>query len=178
VTHDEVMGTVHVCTSCHGFDGRSISPTFPNLAGQQANYIVAQLTAFRDHKRADPHAQTYMWGMAGHLSDAMIHGIAAYFSAQKPEVAAPGSPALMAAGEQIYRHGIPSKQVPACQACHGVHGQGMSTIPRLAGQHPGYIEKQLEYFASNARQNPIMHQNAKNLTPVEIQAVANYAAAQ
>jgi cytochrome c553 len=56
-----VAGTLHVCESCHGPGGRSISPTFPRLAGQQKDYLVAQLQAFRDKTRADPHAQTYMW---------------------------------------------------------------------------------------------------------------------
>lgn len=177
-THAQVLGTIHVCTSCHGFEGRSISPNFPNLAGQRAAYIEAQLKSFRDHKRADPHARTYMWGMAGHLSNAMIAGIAKYFASQKPVVVPPGNPILMAKGEMIFRHGIESRGVPACHTCHGEHGQGMAAFPRLAGQHPAYIEKQLGYFASNARENAIMHQNAKNLTPEEIRAVATYAAAQ
>ena len=47
-----VVGTVHVCSSCHGSEGRSISPTFPRLAGQQKDYLVAQLQAFRDKTRA------------------------------------------------------------------------------------------------------------------------------
>jgi cytochrome c553 len=37
------------CSSCHGPGGVSVSPTFPNLAGQQAPYLEAQLHAFRDH---------------------------------------------------------------------------------------------------------------------------------
>jgi len=73
-----VAGTVHVCSSCHGPDGRSISPTFPRLAAQQKDYLVAQLQAFRDKTRADPHAQTYMWGMAAQLSDQNIDAIATY----------------------------------------------------------------------------------------------------
>ena len=178
VTESQVLGTVHVCTSCHGFEGRSISPTFPNLAGQQPGYIETQLKAFRDHKRADPHAQTYMWGMAGHLSDAMIHGIAEFFSKQKPAVGESGNSAMMAAGETIFRHGLPKDKVLPCQSCHGVHAQGMGTIPRLAGQHPEYIEKQLEYFSSNARQNAIMHHNARALSTAQIAAVAAYASAQ
>ncbi len=69
-----MAGTVHVCSSCHGPKGRSISSTFPRLAGQQKDYIEAQLKAFRDHTRADPHAKTYMWGMAARLSDPTIDG--------------------------------------------------------------------------------------------------------
>ncbi len=43
--------------------------------------------------------------------------------------------------------------------------QGLETIPRLAGQHREYIEKQLSYFSANLRANEIMHENSKNLTP-------------
>ena len=60
VTPDQVAGTVHVCSSCHGLEGRSISPTFPRLAGQRAEYIEAQLTAFRDHTRPDAHPRRSM----------------------------------------------------------------------------------------------------------------------
>src|SRR6516165_7622067 len=85
----DIAGIVHVCSSCHGPGGHSISSTFPRLAGQQKDYLVAQLTAFRDHKRADPHAQTYMWGMAGRLSNPEIKALATYYAAQPPT---PGTP--------------------------------------------------------------------------------------
>lgn len=169
-----VEGTVHVCSSCHGFHGRSTSPTFPNLAGQQKDYIVAQLKAFRDHTRADPHAHTYMWGMAARLSDATIEGVAQFFSSQAPAPGTAGDPTLIAEGQKIFDHGVPSRKVPACQACHGANGQGMAVIPRLAGQHPDYIADQLANFASGARANDVMHQNAQNLTPEQIDQLAAY----
>lgn len=169
-----VEGTVHVCSSCHGLRGKSISPTFPNLAGQQKDYIVAQLKAFRDHTRADPHAHTYMWGMAATLSDPTIDGVAAYFSSQPPVPGTPGDPALVAQGEKIYKDGVPDQKVPACASCHGATGGGLAIIPRLAGQHPGYIAEQLNNFISMARANEVMHQNSKNLTPQEIQQIAAY----
>jgi cytochrome c553 len=169
-----VEGTVHVCTSCHGFHGRSTSPTFPNLAGQQKDYIVAQLKAFRDHTRADPHAHTYMWGMAATLTDATIDGVATYFSSQTPAPGTAGDPTLIAEGEKIFKNGIPDRKVPACQSCHGVTGEGAAIIPRLAGQHPGYVADQLDNFISKARANEIMHENSKNLTPEEIQQIAAY----
>src|SRR6202043_345784 len=74
--------TVETCGTCHGVNGRSVSPTFPNLAGQTATYIETQLKAFKDQSRADPDAQAYMWGMAAQLSDATISGLAKYFSQQ------------------------------------------------------------------------------------------------
>ncbi len=178
VSQDQVEGTVHVCSSCHGLGGRSISPTFPELAGQRAQYIEVQLKAFRDHTRADPHAHTYMWGMAAHLSDPMIHGLAAYFAAQLPAPGELADPAEIAAGQKIFREGISAQNVPACQGCHGEHAEGMDAIPRLAGQHREYLVEQLQNFTSNARANEIMHENSKNLTPDEIRQVTAFLAAQ
>jgi cytochrome c553 len=42
------------CTACHGAEGNSSIPTWPNIAGQSAGYIVAQLNAFKGGLRADP----------------------------------------------------------------------------------------------------------------------------
>jgi cytochrome c553 len=174
----DVAGTVHVCSSCHGPGGRSMSSTFPQLAGQQKDYLVAQLQAFRDHTRADPHAKTYMWGMAARLSDPLIEGIAAYYSSQ-PAVAGTPDPSPQAvAGRNIYTQGISAQSVLACMSCHGEHAEGNSVIPRLAGQHAAYIERQLEAFASMARANEIMHENSKALTAEQIRDVAAYVATQ
>jgi cytochrome c553 len=178
VSQDQVEGTVHVCSSCHGLGGRSISPTFPRLAGQRAQYIEVQLKAFRDHTRADPHAHTYMWGMAAHLSDPLIHALAAYFAVQLPAPGELGDPAEMAAGQKIFQEGIPAQNVPPCQGCHGEHAEGMDAVPRLAGQHREYLTEQLQNFASNARTNEIMHENSKNLTPDEIRQVTAFLAGQ
>lgn len=173
-----VMGTVHVCSSCHGMNGRSVSPTFPRLAGQQKDYLEVQLKAFRDHTRADPHAHTYMWGMAAKLTDDTIAGVAAYYAALPPAPGQAGDAGEMATGEKIFREGIDARSVPACMGCHGEHAEGNASIPRLAGQHRAYVEEQLTNFASNARANEIMHANSQGLTADEIRAVAAYVAAQ
>ena len=177
-SQQQVDGALHVCSSCHGFGGRSISPTFPRLAGQQKDYLVAQLQAFRDKTRADPHAQTYMWGMAKHLSDPVIEAIAAYYSAQPPVAGTPVTSPQIAAGAKIFSGGIPSQNVPACMGCHGAKAAGVGPIPRLAGQHPAYLALQLQAFASKARANEIMHENSKNLTPEQINEVAAFLATQ
>src|SRR5271165_820975 len=88
--------TIETCGTCHGVNGRSIAPTFPNLAAQSAPYIELQLHAFKDQSRADPDAQAYMWGMASQLSDAMISSLAGYFASQPPAPGRPGNPALIA----------------------------------------------------------------------------------
>jgi cytochrome c553 len=162
------------CSTCHGARGISVSPTFPNLAGQQAAYLEAQLKAFRDRSRADPHAQAFMWGMAAQLTDSTIADMAAYFAAQPPAKGAPSGPAEIAAGKKIFEEGIAAQQVPACQSCHMKNAEGNAVFPRLAGQHRGYLEKQLEVFATGLRANPIMHENAKNLTALQISQVAAF----
>jgi len=171
-----VAGTVHVCSSCHGSEGRSISPTFPRLAGQQKDYLVAQLQAFRDKTRADPHAQTYMWGMAAQLSDQNIDAIATYYASQAPVAGKPSASPETTAGAKIYAEGIPSQGVPACMSCHGEQAEGNGPIPRLGGQHQAYLARQLEAFASMARANEIMHENSKDLTAEQISEVTAYLA--
>jgi cytochrome c553 len=162
------------CSTCHGARGISVAPTFPNLAGQPAPYLDAQLKAFRDRSRADPHAQAFMWGMAAQLSDSTVSEIAAYFAAQPPAPGKAADPTEVAAGKKIYEEGIEAQTVPACQSCHMKNAEGNAVFPRLAGQHRSYLEKQLEVFATGLRANPIMHENAKNLTALQISQVAAF----
>ena len=169
----------NVCMSCHGPEGRSVSPVFPRLAGQSKAYITAQLEAFRNHTRSDPLAQAYMWGMASQLSDSGIDELASYYSAQKPVAGTAGNAALMAAGKKIYDEGVPAEQVPACSSCHGVDAQGVGAFPRLGGQHPEYLLAQLDRFKSGERGNaPIMLGVVHNMTPDQLKAAATYAASK
>jgi len=65
-----------VCVACHGPEGKSSNPLWPNLAGQKDQYIMKQLKAFRAGERTDP----LMSPMAAGLSDEDIENLAAYFS--------------------------------------------------------------------------------------------------
>jgi len=65
-----------VCASCHGAAGVSNNPLWPNLAGQQAQYLAKQLRSFRDGDRSDP----LMSPMAKPLSDEDIENLAAYYA--------------------------------------------------------------------------------------------------
>jgi len=162
------------CSTCHGPQGISVSPTFPHLATQTPQYLEVQLKAFRDRSRADPHAQAYMWGMAAQLTDDTIKEIAAYFSSQPPPRGEPADPAEIAAGKKIYDEGIEKQEVPACMSCHNDKAQGNEAFPRLAGQRRGYLERQLEAFSTQLRANEIMHENSKKLTARQISDVAAY----
>lgn len=65
-----------VCAACHGQNGISMNPAWPNLAGQKEEYIVIQLRAFRAGTRTNP----LMSPQAAPLSDTDIANLAAYFS--------------------------------------------------------------------------------------------------
>ena len=81
VAGDAAAGKVKaaVCAACHGADGISLIPNYPNLKGQKEAYIVKQLNAFKAGTRTDP----VMSPMAAPLSDADIANLAAYFSGLK-----------------------------------------------------------------------------------------------
>jgi cytochrome c553 len=167
-----------VCATCHGARGVSTQPKFPQLAGQNANYLAAQLKAFRAQTRGDPDAISYMWGMASQLDDETIAALAAYYAAQHPKPSGGGSPALIASGRDVFEKGIPSEGVPACSSCHGHDAHGLQDFPRLAGQHAQYVLKQIASFQSNMRNVAIMHGVAQNLREPEMQAVAAFLQAQ
>jgi cytochrome c553 len=166
--------TIETCGVCHGVDGRSVSPTFPNLAAQQAPYIELQLKAFKDQSRADPDAQAYMWGMASQLNDATISALAGYFAAQPAASGRGGNSALIAQGKHLFEEGVPARQIPPCATCHGAHAAGLAVFPRLAGQHAPYLLKQLLVIQSVLRTAPVMHGVIKDLTKDQMQAVVAY----
>lgn len=68
------------CMACHGAKGISAIPMYPNLAGQKEQYLVLQLTAFRDGERKN----MVMAPMAAGLSDSDIDDLSAYFASLDP----------------------------------------------------------------------------------------------
>ncbi len=67
-----------VCTACHGARGDSAGPAWPNLAGQQADYLEHALADYKAKERQDP----VMQGQAARLTEQDIRDIAAFFAAQ------------------------------------------------------------------------------------------------
>lgn len=69
--------------------------------------------------------------------------------------------------------------VAMCQGCHGIAGYRMAYpqvyhVPKLGGQHPGYIAQALQAYKSGARANPTMRAIASSLSEKEIAALAAY----
>ena len=164
------------CAACHGAAGISANPLWPNIAGQSASYLVAQLKAFKDGTRKNP----LMTSQAVMLSDQDMADLAVYFESLPGPAQAVADPDLVGKGEALYRGGEVSKEISACIACHGPTGAGnpAANYPALKGQHAAYTAKQLRDYASGERvsdgKTRVMREIAGKLSEDEIVALASY----
>lgn len=163
-----------VCAACHGAEGVSMVPTFPNLAGQHESYLAKQIREIRDGARVVPE----MAGIVDHLSDQDVADIAAFY-ASKPKNLGQADPALVEKGRELYRAGDMAKGIPACTACHNPTGMGnaLAAYPSVSGQHPTYAVTQLKKFATGERNNDpnaMMRTIAAKMSDAEMEAVASY----
>ena len=169
-----------VCAACHMPDGNSMIPQNPILAGQHAAYLEKQLHNFRVKPGAKvaERENAVMAGFAAMLTPDDIANLSAFYSQQTPKSASPKRKELIAAGEKIYRAGLPEKGVPACVGCHTPTGAGIAAqYPRLAGQHPEYTEATLKNFRLGQRKNNAqMMTIASKMSEADIAAVSEYIA--
>lgn len=85
------------CMACHGTTGISAAPTTPNLAGQKAGYLEAQLKAFKANTRTN----AFMNPIAAGLGDDDIHALALYWSSLPATSAAPAQAAAVASSLKL-----------------------------------------------------------------------------
>ena len=187
-------GKSEVCAACHGTDGIAITPAFPNLAAQKADYLYWALHAYKTGRMPE----SPMTAMAMALEEQDIRDLAAYYaSLPVPPAPADAPPmdvdaALLAQGRAIYMDGTPAKGIPPCQGCHGADARGnpqagfvdrsgrtpYAAYPALRGQQNDYLQTRLQQFhddaidaSSNSR---VMHGIGQRLDPDSIKAVAGW----
>jgi cytochrome c553 len=160
------------CAVCHGEQGQSVAPDFPRLAGQNAAYVLKQLQDFASGHRLSP----VMLDKARQLSDEQMWAIGLFYQSMRPTVTLVADPKLAQVGEFVYERGNTHTALPACVTCHGTAARGTAELPRLAGQHPDYIVRQMKAFKDRSRSNDsaIMHLVAERISELELQAVAAY----
>lgn len=166
----------NTCAACHGADGNSVNPEWPNLAGQHSKYIVQQLQAYKSGVRENPN----MSAMVTNLSDDDILAIGDYYAAGEPMIGSIETDQI-AHGEALYRGGNMEKNTPACMACHGPNGAGNpgAAYPALRGQHAKYTSIQLNAYRSGERKTgadkkATMQSIALKLSDAEIESVSRY----
>ncbi len=68
-----------ICAACHGADGIAVIPGYPNLKGQNEQYIVSSINAYKNKERNGGLAAV-MQAQASMLSDADVANLAAYYA--------------------------------------------------------------------------------------------------
>lgn len=156
-------GKSAICAGCHGGDGISVNPIWPNLAGQHGAYLIDALKAYRTGARQN----VMMSATAKGLSDADIQNLADHYAAMKHKVAGSATePPNAAAGKA---------KAAACAACHGENGVSSNPAwPSLAGQQKDYLVGALKAYQEGARKSEIMAGMAKGLSNADIDALAEY----
>src|SRR5215467_2898972 len=163
-----------VCVACHGEQGVSRAPEYPNLAGQSGAAIYKQLNDYRTGSRTHP----LMTDIAKALDEATLADVAAYYAAQpkrnpNPATLADAPPAIV----HLVELGDPNRNIPPCAACHRPGSGGPIETPILAEQGQEYIALQLKMYAAGDRRNDVygrMRSIASRLTPAEIDGLAKY----
>ncbi len=169
------------CSHCHGEEGFSASPDFPNLAGADRLSFWKQMEDFRSGKRASPVMQSQVAG----LSTRDSADLAAYYSmlptASDPQDSrvfpeAMKDPSRASVAIRLILFGDGQRGIPPCQSCHGPVSY-VNGAPLLAVQNGSYLEEQLDNFANGSRSNDInvrMRSIARQLTAEEKEAIAEY----
>jgi len=152
-----------VCRHCHGAGGNSVLPEVPNLASQNAGYLLEQMNKFVQGQRK---SSAFMAGMIKALTPEERINIALFLS-QQPVAPKPAG-ARNVAGKNLYDK--------LCVSCHGASGTGTHTIPRLAGQQVAYLEDSLKRYrnGNGERIDPRMAAYTRNLKDADIQNLAAY----
>jgi cytochrome c553 len=163
------------CSGCHGADGNSELTDYPILAGQTARYIYLELKDYKSGLRTND----MMSSIAAPLSKQDMLELAAYYAAQRPK-----GPRLGAGEGSIPFQPDPQRVVAGkrksaevlCTMCHLGEFAGQNEIPRVAGQHPEYVVKQLKDFKSRRRTNDAgtMTSVAQMLSAEDIENLVHY----
>ncbi len=157
-----------ICFACHGPNGNSTDPFTPTLAGQSWRYIYLQLKDFQEGRRNDAR----MSPMAKPLSRDDMIALGNFFAAQKQApIPFKADGAKVEAGRKI-------SDAVLCPMCHLGGFVGQNEIPRVAGQWPEYVKKQLEDFKAKRRTNDAgnMTSIAATLSDGDIENLSQYIA--
>jgi cytochrome c553 len=160
------------CARCHGTDGSGqMTGSVPRIAGQHYRVIVQQIVEFRSGKHWDMRMEDVAKSHELLPSPQDIADVAAYVSAlARDGNRGVGDGQSLDRGAAIYAAG--------CASCHGLLAQGddLKGIPRIAGQHEGYLLRQI-YDAVDGRRPALTQTHKKRLQALsfeETRGLADY----
>jgi cytochrome c553 len=129
-----------VCGGCHGSHGVSTDASTPGLAGQDAQYLVEAIKAYRTTRKREN-----MRAYVGGLGEQDIRNIAAFYSVQKSRAAEKGQTIVQELTEK-------------CERCHGAGAQSAAlVVPKIHGQDKDYLVMALRAYRDDRRESSMMH---------------------
>jgi cytochrome c553 len=158
---DQVAGkdAAAACAGCHGAGGVSTNPAVPSLAGQDAQYLVSAIAAYKDGSRTDE----AMKNVSVSLDGAAAKNLAAFYASQQPQPI------------KVPRSLTTAEWVQRCDRCHGVNGNSIEPdLPALAGQRQDYLEKVLNAYRTGERKSAQMAAMSGALTEADVGNLASY----
>ncbi|EXU80495.1 c-type cytochrome [Comamonas aquatica] len=155
-----------VCANCHADQNGKAILEVPYLDGQNPAYLVEQIRQFSQGLRKN----TFMEGILKAMSRDEMVGMVLFYE-KEPLPARPPKDAVLVAQGKAYFERI-------CVNCHGTDGRGNERLPRIAGQHTGYVQMTLTRYreGSRVRSDPNMAFVTKGMSDQDIRAVASYLA--
>ena len=150
-----------VCGGCHGSLGVSVDSATPSLAGQDEQYLVEAIKAYRTSRKRE-NMRAYITG----LSDKDIGNIAAFYAVQKSKAPEKGQTLVQEYTER-------------CNRCHapGVDNPAVA-IPRIQGQDKDYLVMALRAYRDDRRESTTMHKMSLPYGDSIIESIAAYYASQ
>lgn len=174
------------CEACHGVGGENRIEGFPNLANQNAKYLIKQLREMRNSakvrygEKAPPkpdiaallrarRSNEIMDPFVVHLSNQDIEDLAVYYAAQPCHAMITGAPLP------------PPRFEVRCRVCHGDYGIAENrNLPNIAGQDVVYLTRQLLDLKAAAedgdkkRRARIMEGQVRHLSESDIRDISLY----
>jgi cytochrome c553 len=169
------------CAACHGDPGGATAPGVPSLNEQYPEYLKKQLAAFVAPVGAPNHrVSAVMEPIARRLSDSDRDNVIAWYAGLWRKPSKPRDRARVTLGKQIFLHGRPEDDLPACASCHRMDATGIRPdFPNLAGQDPAYVEHELRNWESlRGHRGKLMSIIAPRLKPEFTGPLADYLATQ
>jgi cytochrome c553 len=142
------------CGGCHGAHGVSNDAATPSLAGQDAQYLVEAIKAYRGRVRQHD-------VMLAENTDDEIEHIAAFYSVQESRPAAGGPTTVQ-------------ELVEKCDRCHGpgIKHPTMA-VPKIGGQDRDYLIRALRMYRDGKRGSSLMHNMSLPYSEAIIDSVAS-----
>ena len=146
-----------VCGGCHGPRGVSTDAATPNLAGQDAKYLVNAIKAYPKTRRHEG-----MEAYVGDLSQKEIENIAAFYAIQKSRPAEKGQT-------------IVQELIQKCNRCHEANVDNASmAVPKIDGQDKDYLIMALRAYRDDRRESSMMHNMSLPYSDSIIESVSSH----